>query len=98
MPAEECRSCRKEIHWCEKDPVELNDKGQPKTIPVDADTVGKIENGKIEVWSEQIPTDGGERLFALKFRYITIAQPFNPEHKMAVNHFATCPQAGQWRR
>jgi hypothetical protein len=106
MPATECGSCHQEVWFCEKFPAELNDRGLPKTVPVNADSIydpadpgkGGDPRGTMEVWSERIPTDGGSPLWALFCRYLNQSHPSPaPGHKRAVSHFATCPQAGQWR-
>lgn len=97
-PATECASCHAEIDWAEKFPMELNDKGLPKTIPVNHDSVDDPA-GKIEVWSEPvIPVNGGAPARVLYARYLNKSHPHpQPGHHRGVSHFATCPQAGQWR-
>jgi hypothetical protein len=96
VPATECGSCRQEVWFCEKVPFETNDRGLPKTAPVNANSIGDPK-GTIEVWSERLPTDGGAQLWALYFRYLKKGEEVTPGRKRAVSHFATCPQAGQWR-
>jgi hypothetical protein len=96
MP-QECNSCRAPIWWCEKQPTELNDRGLPKMAPIDHASVGD-PNGNIEVWStEVIPVKDGEPVRALFFRYLRKGQQPAEGHKRAISHFATCPEAGQWR-
>lgn len=98
MATEECRSCRAPIYWCEKFPVELNDKRMPKTMPINADSIGD-PTGKVEVWSEPvIPTTEGRPAYVLHFRYLNQTHPVPDEgHKRAISHFATCKQADSWR-
>lgn len=98
MSTTECNSCHAPVYWCVKDPAELNDKGLPKTCPVDVESVGK-DSGKLEVWSEPvIPTSTSEPAYILKFRYLKRDQQPAEGHKYAESHFSSCPQAGQWRR
>lgn len=96
MPAEECRSCKAEIWWVEKTPVELNDKGLPKTIPINADSVDDPK-GNIEIWSEVISADNGH-LRAYRGRYLKKGEVPAEGHHRGISHFSTCPQAGKWRR
>jgi hypothetical protein len=102
MASTECSTCHQEIWWVEKFPLEINpDTGQPRRIAVNADSITAEGDpkGKIEVWSERIATDGGQPLWALYGRYLNKQHPVpGPGHKMGVSHFATCEQAGQWRR
>jgi hypothetical protein len=96
MP-QECRSCHAPIWWCELDPPAVNERGEPKMAPVDHATIGD-PTGKLEVWSvEIIPVKGGEPARALYFRYLRKGEVPAEGHKRAISHFATCPQAGQWR-
>lgn len=98
MATEECSSCHAPVYWCVKDPVELNDRGLPKTNPVNADSIGDPK-GNLEVWSEPvIPTTTSEPAYVLKFRYLRRGEVPADGHKRAVSHFATCPEANQWRR
>lgn len=95
--AEECRSCGAPIHWCEKSPVELNNKGQAKTAPVNYDSIDDPA-GNLEVWSEPvIPVRNGDPAYALKFRYLKQNEQPAEGHHRAISHFATCEQASQWR-
>lgn len=97
MPAQECRSCGHGIYWCEKSPPELNDRGQVKTIPINADSVNDPK-GNIEIWSEQIPAQGGTAtLRAFYARYLKKGADPAPGHSRGISHFATCPQSGKWR-
>jgi len=98
MPSTECASCHQEIDWAEKFPVELNDRGLPKTIPVNHNSADDPA-GTIEVWRESVtvaegPPDGYVVLYA---RYLKKGESPAPGHHRGVSHFATCPQAGQWR-
>jgi hypothetical protein len=99
MATTECGSCHQEVYWCLKDPPEVNDKGKPKTNPVNPESVGQ-PGGNLEVWSEPvIPTRSGEPAYVLKFRYRRKTDgPLAEGHKLAVSHFATCPDADKWRR
>lgn len=97
MAAAECRSCQAEIHWCEKWPVDLNDKGLPKTIPINADSVDDPK-GNIEIWSEEIPSQGGTAKYRVyRARYLRQGQVPAEGHHRGISHFATCKQAPQWR-
>lgn len=96
MATAECSSCHAGIHWCEKDPLELNDRGLPKMVPVDAGTVG--QEGKLEVWSVLVmPNPNGADAYALKFRYLKKGEVPAEGHSYATSHFATCPEAKEWR-
>lgn len=99
MPATECDSCHTEIGWAEKTPVELTEYGRPKMIPVDAASIGDPA-GRIEIW--QVPViplaSGNGHAPAWLGRYLRKGEVPAPGHTTAVTHFATCPQANQWRR
>jgi len=98
MPSEECRSCQVEIWWAQKSPLELNDNGLPKTIPVNTDSLD-TPNGSIEVWTEKvIPSVDGGHAWVMHFRYLKKGEEPQPGHRRAVSHFATCAQADSWRR
>ena len=87
MAGEECRSCRAPVTWAEKFPAELNDRGLPKTVPVDAGSHDD-PNGTLAVWR-----DGG----VLRARYLKKGEePAQGQHR-GISHFATCPSAAQWR-
>jgi len=97
MPSTECASCHKEIDWAFKYPEELNDRQQPKTIPIDHDSVD-VPGGRMEVWSEPvIPVNGGQPARVLYARYLKKGETPAQGHHTGTNHFATCPEAGQWR-
>jgi hypothetical protein len=101
-PTPECGSCHAPVYWCVKSPEELQDKGpnrgKPKTAPVDVASVGAAD-GKLEVWSEPvIPVRDGGAAYVLRFRYLKRGEEPAEGHKRATSHFATCPDAGSWRR
>lgn len=58
-----------------------------KSIPVDEDPV---EGGNIVVLG---PSDS-----CRVYRNAEAAQSENPDKPRYVSHFATCPQAGEWRK
>lgn len=106
MPSQECNSCHVPIWWATKFPEELNDKGLPKTIPVNHDSL-MIKpfgdpKGTIEVWHSEpvIPVKDGEPVTVLYGRYLK-----KPEidtvpaagRRRGVSHFATCRDSAQWR-
>lgn len=95
----ECSSCHAPVYWCVKDPLDLNERGLPKVIPVDVASVGAAD-GKVEVWSEPIvPVPPDSAAYVLKFRYLNRSHPAPDEgHKRATSHFATCPDRKEWRR
>lgn len=98
MATEECRSCHAPVYWCEKFPVEVNDKGMPKSVPIDAGSVGDPK-GNIEVWTEPvIATTAGEPAYVKRFRYLRKGTAPADGHHRAVSHYATCPDAAKWRR
>jgi hypothetical protein len=94
----ECTSCHAPVYWCVKTPEELNGKGLPKAVPVDVASVGSDE-GNLEVWSDPvIPVRPGGAAYVLRFRYLRKGEAVDPARKRATSHFATCPDAGKWRR
>jgi hypothetical protein len=95
-PTAECGSCHTPIDWAEKTPVELNDKGLPKTIPINHDSVDDPA-GRIEVWRESITGEGGQPYLVLRARYLKKGESPAQGHHSGVSHFATCVQAAQWR-
>lgn len=98
FPTEECRSCHKPVYWAEKVPFEINPKNhQPKTIPVDADSIG-VSDGKVITWAETVKF-GDREVRILKFRYVSrTSEPLRGNERYAVSHFATCPDREKWRR
>jgi len=95
---EECRSCHAPVWWAQKFPVELNDSGLPKTMPVNPDSLDDPK-GNVEVWTEKvIPVVDGGHAWVMHFRYLRKGQEPEPGHRRAASHFSTCPEAGQWRR
>ena len=102
----ECNSCHTPIWWAIKFPEELNDKGLPKTIPVNHDSLmikpyGDPE-GSIEVWPSGpvIPVSDGDPVTVLYGRYLRKNEvSVVPEagRRRGVSHFATCPDSAQWR-
>lgn len=96
MPSEECRSCRAEIHWCEKWPTEINDKGLPKTVPINANSVDD-PHGNVEIWSEEIPSEGGTAAYRVyRSRYLKKGEVPAEGHHRGISHFATCKDRKAW--
>lgn len=96
--AEECRSCHAEIDWAVKYPEEFKPNGDPKTIPVNHDSVDDPK-GNLEVWREPgLPTLDGQEQPRLLARYLRKGQEPAEGHHRGVSHFATCPEADRWRR
>jgi hypothetical protein len=97
MASTECNSCHQEVDWAVKWPEELNDKGLPKTVPVNHDSVDDPA-GLLEVWREPvISTSTGSPATVLLFRYLKRGEPLTPGRHRGVSHFATCSHADQWR-
>jgi hypothetical protein len=97
MPSTECRSCHAEIIYAEKFPMELNDKGLPKSMPINYDSVNDPK-GNLEVWAaEVIAANTGAAATVYHFRYLH--QGEEPTRgKRGISHYATCPDAGKWRK
>ncbi len=90
-----CRSCRAPVDWAAKFPEERDDKGRPKTMPVNPDAV---PNGNLEVWRQPvIPTTTTAPATVLYYRYLRKGEQPAPGRERRVSHFATCPDARQWR-
>lgn len=97
MP-DECRSCHAPIDWASKWPEEFNEHGKQKTMPINHDSVDDPK-GNIEVWREPIiPTTTDAPAMVLRFRYLRKGERPTPGHHRGISHYATCPQAGQWRK
>lgn len=95
----ECNSCHAPIWWATKHPLEINPKtGKPKTMPINANSLDDPK-GNVEIWTEDvIPAHSGQRAWAMYFRYLNKGHPRPDEgHHRGVSHYATCPQAEQWR-
>lgn len=99
MTSTECGSCHAEVDWAQKFPLELNDKGLPKAVPVNHGSAGDPA-GKLEVWREPVigTADGRQAATVLYFRYLKKDETPAPGHHRGVSHFGTCPDAGSWRR
>jgi hypothetical protein len=84
MTVDHCRSCRAPIVWATTE--------QGKAMPIDQ---GPVDNGNV-YFIEQGPTP--------KVRVLSDPQPTLEEDADSadglryLSHFATCPQADQWRR
>jgi len=88
MPAN-CGSCQAEIDWAVKHPDEINPKnGKLKTTPVNRDSADDPK-GNLAVWYD------GEGV--LRFRYLRKGETPEPGQHRGISHYATCPQADQWR-
>lgn len=98
-PSTECASpgCRQAIDWAEKFPLELDNAGRPKTIPVNHDSADD-PTGNIEVWRQEIKTAGGATVQVLYARYLRKGQEPEPGHHRGISHFATCPDRDRYRR
>lgn len=98
MASTECRSCHAEIDYAEKSPAELNDKGLPKMVPVNHDSVDDPK-GNLEVWSAPVIDAKGNvgPATVLYFRYLRQGQQPAEGHHRGISHFATCPDRKQWR-
>lgn len=96
--AEECRSCHAPIDWASKWPEEFNEQGKQKMMPIDHDSVDDPK-GNLEVWREPIiPSKAGEPATVLRFRYIQRGREIERGHHKGISHYATCPQAKNWRK
>jgi hypothetical protein len=96
MP-DECRSCHAPIDWATKWPEEFNEAGKPKVMPIDHDSVDDPK-GKLEVWSELVFKSVDDvSVTVLRFAYLKQGSAPTEGHHRGVSHYATCPQAGQWR-
>jgi len=96
MPVTECWTCHHSIVHAEKFPTELKADGRPKTMPIDADSLGSAV-GNLEVWTETV-TFERQSVEVYKFRYLRQGEAPAEGHHRGVSHFATCAQADQWRR
>jgi hypothetical protein len=112
MP-DECRSCHAPIDWATKWPEEFKcahkppcapqrdeppcEHARPKTMPIDHDSVDDPK-GNLEVWSELVFKSVQDvSVTVLRFRYLKQGEsPTEGKHR-GISHYATCPQAGQWR-
>lgn len=97
--AEACRSCGAAIDWCVKFPEEMNAQGMPKTMPVNHDSWDDPK-GNIVAWRGEplLLGDGTPGPAVTYFRYLKKGEePKDGEHR-GISHFATCRDAGQWRR
>jgi hypothetical protein len=85
--AEQCDSCHAWIDWAVSaaPPVEGE---RPKRNPIDHGSAGEPA-GNLEVWRDEHGV--------LVYRYLKKGEEPADGHKRGISHFATCPQAGQWR-
>lgn len=95
----ECRSCGGEILWAqlvdERGEIVRKDGGRPKAIPVD---FAPSEKGNVQLY------DRGGAIVARVLgpgraqQIRDAAWALNGVHSLRLAHFATCPNADQWRK
>jgi hypothetical protein len=79
---EMCRSCKGDIDWA------MSEDGL-KRNPIDHASADR-EDGNLLVWRD----NGG----ILRYKYRRKGVDPGPGEHTAISHYATCPEAGQWRR
>lgn len=86
--AELCRSCHAEIDWA----YSVNaDAEKEKGNPINHDSVDD-PNGNLAVWRDS------QRV--LRYRYLRKGELLrtSPKEHRGISHFATCPNAKEWRK
>jgi hypothetical protein len=94
-----CRSCSAPIFWAqlvdERGEVVLKADGNPKAIPVDAEP---SEKGNVQLAARGTGIVarvlGNEQAKQVR----DAAWALGGKHTLRLAHFASCPQAGEWRR
>lgn len=87
MPIQQCDSCSAPIWWAtsDKDPEPGE---RPKRNPIDHATVGDPK-GNLATWRDEHGV--------LRYHYLKKGEEPGPGQKRAVSHYASCPQAAEWR-
>lgn len=85
MSEDECRSCRAPIVWATTE--------QGKSMPIDA---GPVDNGNVYYLDQK---SSPPRVRVLAGPQPTLEEDADSADGLRyLSHFATCPQADQWRR